>query len=354
MKVFAAVLAALLSPIGLVIAAVGALGAYILHATGAGAKALGWLGEKFGALRDEAREAWGGISAALASGNIGLAARILWLTLKLQWQKGVAALTQLWIALKSKLLSVLDDFRFGAMAVWIELASAIRGAWARLVAALKSTWLDFKAWHRQVTETMGKWLAKRWVEIEGVFDPKIDVEQRKRDIDTISVESTRRFELDQADAQRQIRQGRDKDLAGIESDRRRKLEETGQADAAAQAARQGDNARRIRDAQAAVDAARTEWQKAIAQARKPPAADRKPAEPPGSLKPPADLLKSLKDQVAGLGSALDLGKTSVVGTFSGVALAGLGMGRTAERTARAAEETARNTRDLARNRVAFS
>ncbi len=40
-----AVLGAILSPIGLVTAAVGALGAYILIATGAGAKALGWLGE---------------------------------------------------------------------------------------------------------------------------------------------------------------------------------------------------------------------------------------------------------------------------------------------------------------------
>jgi len=44
---------------------------------------LGWLGEQFNGLKETALAAWQGISAALAAGDIGLAARILWLTLKL-------------------------------------------------------------------------------------------------------------------------------------------------------------------------------------------------------------------------------------------------------------------------------
>ena len=38
----------------------------------------------------------GGISDALAAGDIALAAEILWLSLKVIWQQGVAALNKAW------------------------------------------------------------------------------------------------------------------------------------------------------------------------------------------------------------------------------------------------------------------
>ncbi|MFQ3593691.1 MAG: hypothetical protein SNJ82_10990, partial [Gemmataceae bacterium] len=41
------------------------------------------------------------ISDALAAGDIGLAARILWLTLKMEFQKGVLWLEEKWIDFKN-------------------------------------------------------------------------------------------------------------------------------------------------------------------------------------------------------------------------------------------------------------
>jgi len=53
-KILAGVIAFLLSPIGAVITAVAALGAYLVYATGAGSKALTWLGERFNVLKEDA------------------------------------------------------------------------------------------------------------------------------------------------------------------------------------------------------------------------------------------------------------------------------------------------------------
>ena len=83
------ILASLLSPIGLVIGGLGALAAYIIYATGAGGDALAWLGDQFGVLKDTALAAWQGIGDAMAAGDLALAARIVWLTLKMEWQRGI-------------------------------------------------------------------------------------------------------------------------------------------------------------------------------------------------------------------------------------------------------------------------
>lgn len=53
-KLLAAVIAFLVSPIGIVIAALGALGGYLVYVTGAGGKALTWLGDRFNALKETA------------------------------------------------------------------------------------------------------------------------------------------------------------------------------------------------------------------------------------------------------------------------------------------------------------
>jgi len=98
--ILGATIAALLSPIGLAIAGVSALVAVLLYATGAGAKAMQWLGDRFGELKDTALAAWQGIGDALATGDIALAGKILWLTLKMEWQRGVNFLESKWLDFK--------------------------------------------------------------------------------------------------------------------------------------------------------------------------------------------------------------------------------------------------------------
>lgn len=96
---------ALLSPIGLVVAAVVGLGGTLLVASGAGGEALSWLMAQFTRLRDWVGKVVGGISDALAAGDIALAAQILWLSLKVIWQQGVAALNKVWLGAKEFFVS---------------------------------------------------------------------------------------------------------------------------------------------------------------------------------------------------------------------------------------------------------
>jgi len=85
--------AAATSPIFLFIAGLAALGAALVATSESGKKALGSMGQTFRGffqgLKTDVLMAWGGVAAAMESGNLGAAAGIAWAFLKLEWAKGV-------------------------------------------------------------------------------------------------------------------------------------------------------------------------------------------------------------------------------------------------------------------------
>ena len=89
-------IAALLSPMGLLLAAVVGLGAAIFTQTNIGSRALDFIAAKFGDLAEIAREAFGGIVDALQDGNFELAADIAMKGLKLAWLEGTRELRSVW------------------------------------------------------------------------------------------------------------------------------------------------------------------------------------------------------------------------------------------------------------------
>lgn len=107
LTVIGSVVGFLLSPIGLLIAAVVALGVWLVTSTAAGGAALEWLKETFGQLAQEAATALGAIGQALAAGDIGAAMRVLTATLNLWWHKGLTALETRWFQFKAFFLDVL-------------------------------------------------------------------------------------------------------------------------------------------------------------------------------------------------------------------------------------------------------
>ncbi|MBX3363944.1 MAG: phage tail tape measure protein [Phycisphaeraceae bacterium] len=110
------VLGALLSPIGLVVAAVAGLGTALLVWSGVGGEALAWLRDQFGRLREFVGKVIGGIADALAAGDITLAAEILWLALKLAWQRGVAELNAVWLQARAFFVGTAQKMWFSALA----------------------------------------------------------------------------------------------------------------------------------------------------------------------------------------------------------------------------------------------
>src|SRR5690606_21646243 len=149
------IIALLLTPIGLVVLAVVALAGYLLYATGIGGKALAWLGERFETLKNDGIAAWQGIADALAAGDIGLAAKILWLTLKMEWKRGVHFLNGLWIGAKEFFLSLWTNAVFGVAKILNNGWAAIEVGWTETVGFLADAWSVFTnllthTWHNTI------------------------------------------------------------------------------------------------------------------------------------------------------------------------------------------------------------
>ncbi len=339
LKLALALFGALLTPVGLVAGALAALGGYFAYVSGTGTQALSWLGRQFAALRDDATAAWQGIANALAAGDIGLAARILWLTLKMEWQKGVAWLTEKWVGFKEAFMAVATEAVYGTAGILTKGWALLQSAWVETVAFMSKAWTKFT--HYLVTgwRTAQNWIAKKFVQLMAMFDSSVDAEAAMRILDED-------FEREQRQRDRRTQQ----ELADIEATRQAKQQQIEEQKQGALDVLDEERRRRhverkrkydaqIRKAEAELAEARRQWQQALDQAAQ--AAEQKGGEqgPPGDKQPPPPQFDT-----AAMGRSV-----RVVGTFSAMAVGGLGTGSPLERTARASEETARNTKRLVRH-----
>jgi hypothetical protein len=319
------------TPVGAVIAAIVALGGVLLWASGAGGKAVSWLGDKFGKLKEDACAAWQGIADALAAGDIGLAAKILWLTLKMEWLRGVKYLLSIWLQVKAFALNVW----YAIQSAWEIAVHGIVVAWIEGVSWMKQAWASFSSWWQKATTEVGNWLAKMWVRIKGTFDDSIDVEATVKYLDEMTQAEVKKIDDETKGRKAEIERSR-KDAREIESQRH-------EADLAAVGQKSLDLEteydKRMADAQKEIDAARDEWRKAIQKAHEERAA--KEGEAPDD-----DIMSRIKAKLADLPETIEKKATSVRGTFNARAMLSLAGGVAADRTAKATEETAKNTKDM--------
>ena len=330
-------LSALLSPIGLVIAGIVGLAAYLITATGAGGDALNWLGERFQALKETALAAFQGIGDALAAGDLALAAKILWLTLKMEWQKGINWLQAKWLDFKGFFVSVFQKAVFtlarfmtdawaGIQIAWVETISFLADSWTIFISVLKKGWQHFAGFFKKV-----------WARVKAVFsdsdaDAEIqqindDIARRNRQIDQRQNEQI--LERDQHRRQRRTEIERDRVGARGELDRMQQSE---------QDEREARHRAALETSEDKLAEARRVWEAALKEA----AEKRKAAEANGDVDGP-DRLKKFQQQLKDIGStggALDQAEERTVGVqgaFNAAAIRGLGAGGPADRTAKAVE-----------------
>jgi hypothetical protein len=339
--VLGTVIGALLSPIGLVSAAVVGLGAYLLYASGVGSEALQWLGDTFNALKDDALAAWQGIGDALAAGDLALAAKILWLTLKMEWQKGVAFLQEHWIAFKEFFLSIATDAFYGVVGLLIDAWAGLQVAWIETTTFMADAWTVFTSSLTKGWNTAQNFISKGVLRLMKLFDSSLDVDAASKildeDFQKKSSETDRNAQ--QTIGERDRRRQDQRTL--IEADRQGAQAEVGRMAEADRTARQRQNEADMQSSEDALQQARKEWEDAIAEA----ARKRQEVEATGG----PDRIKKAKDNLAGMDDQLSqVGqeKVSVKGTFNALGARGLASEGPAERTAKASEETAKNTKRL--------
>jgi len=344
--VAATVLPLLLSPIGMVIAAVGALGAYMLTSTQAGGKALDWLGGKFSVLKDDALGAWQGIGDAMAAGDLALAAKILWLTLKMEWKRGVNALLDVWLGFKHGFLKLVYGTWYGALALGELIWHGLEIGWIETTSFLSKTWSRFVGFFQRTWHTMSAAAQKAWTWIKSLFDDSVNVEAEYGRIDKAKADAIAKIGSDQAAAIAQREDQRRQKREAEEKRHQARLLGIGQAHQAKRDAMADEYRDRMKAAEDELGAARDEWKQALADAHTKRQAKEGADAGPGKLAGPEDLLARIRAASGGLGDQL---KRSVRGTFNVAAgLSGFGAGSAMERTAVAAEQTAKNTRDVKR------
>jgi hypothetical protein len=331
------VIGALLSPIGLVAAGLVGLAGYFAYSTGAAGKALTWLSGVFGKLKDDALGTFEGISDALAAGDIALAAKVLWSMLKMEWAAGINWLNEKWIGFKEYFIEI------GTSAVY-GLAKVMTNAWA----GMQSTWNEvtsgfLTAWELFATGAVDLWkgaqnlISKGILYLTGLLDSSFDVEGAVSALDDqYNREKDRRANAGRERVQ-QIEDDRQKRQEEIEQNRQGAIGELNAEQNRNREARQKKYQEELAQGQAAVDAARKEWEAARGEARK------KREAVVGSDDPSSPDYKP-----GGIEDALDQTqrKSEVAGTFNPLVAAMLGGDSLAERAAKAGEQVAANTKKL--------
>lgn len=334
------VIGALLSPIGLVAAAVAGLGAYLLHVSGVGSQALQWLGDRFQSLKEDALTAWQGIGDALAAGDLALAAKILWLTLQMEWQKGVAFLQEHWLAFKEFFLSIASDAFYGTAGLLIDAWARLQVAWVETTTFMADAWTMFTSSLTKGWSTAQNFISKGVLRLMKLFDDELDIEAASKILDDDLARQTRA-------AERQVQQtildrGRrhQEQRAQIETERQGAQSEVARMAEEDRLARERQNAADLAATGDALAKARKEWEAALGEAERK-RTDVETAAPERIQRAQLELdgLDDMLSQLAGE-------RISTQGTFNAAAVRGFGGGTHAERTTRATEETARNTRRL--------
>ena len=341
LKMLGSAFAFLVSPIGLVITAVAALGAYLVYSTDVAGKAVDWLGQKFSILKDDAVSAYQGIADAMAAGDIALAAKILWLTLKMEWTRGVNLLEKAWLNFRNFFIRIGYDAFYGMVAAAQTVWHGLEVGWIETTAFFSRCWQGFVSFFAKTWENIKAGAQKAWNWIKSLFDDSFDLETENKMVEDqrqqaiASIEDEKQRKLAEREAERQSQ----RDQAARMNDAT--LEEIGRQHAEKYQALDDEYNARMAENTKDLEAARKEWKDSIGRA-KDKRAEKELA------KPEAQSFQKAMDASMDVGDVLNEAsrKMSVTGTFNATAAWGLGTGSAADRTAKATEETARNTKRL--------
>jgi hypothetical protein len=228
--------------------------------------------------------------------------------------------------------ATLETF-YGALSIITDSWASLKSAWVSVVGFLQKFWIGFTSTIMKACNSTFAWLAKKWLDIKGMFDDSIDIEAEKRQID---IEAAKKNAGEDA-AYKQIDKDSQKQKSKIEQ--RRQIEQDAIGQQMADDLKQ-HNSQYVDDlskSRQALTDARKEWQTAISEAKNKKTETKKPESTP--IK---DAMAKLKD--AGDTVAAAQGKVKVQGSFYAQASQSLSSGTAAERTAKASEDIKKNTR----------
>ena len=345
LSLIGAVMSAMLTPMGLVAAATLALSGLFVLFSENGGKAVTWLMEKMINLKNEFKAAWAEIGAALVAGDISGAAKILWLTLKMTWAKGVYALKTIWATFKNFFVQIGIDAFTGLLGALDSLWEKFDIGVIETVNFFKTAWNTFGGFFAKLWERIKGSAQKAWNWIKNLFSKSFDLQTENKIVDEKVEEAIKGIDDET-----------DKKNAELENTRRKKRNEAENFHAEmmnAIAEEYNDkNSDQDEEHQQELDqntrelaAAQKAWKDAIAESKaKRTEAETGPDKAEGGDVAKPEFLNAI-NQIA---PAIKQAKGSVSGGFSGYGRFGMS-GAASDRTLKATEQIAKNTKDLLNN-----
>ena len=102
----------------------------------------------------------------------------------MEWQKGVAWLTEKWIGFKEAFMAVATEAVYGTAKILTSAWAGLQTAWVETVALLcRRPGRMFTSRWSAAGDATQNWLAKRIAELWGLFDSSIDVEAVQKGLD---------------------------------------------------------------------------------------------------------------------------------------------------------------------------
>lgn len=330
------VLGALLTPVVLVKLAIVGIVAYLLYATGVIGQVVDWLKEKFAAVSEFAQQSFQGIKDTLAAGDMMLAAKIFWQSLKVAWLAGINELKLLWVTFKKWYQTVTSETFYGAISIITDAWASLKTVWTNTVSFLLDIWNMFIKSLKSAWITSQAFLQKCWLDFMGMIDPIIDVEAAKKLVDDETAMKEKGAQGELNNKLKESAAASNQDKAAIEKERADKQTIIAQQQEADRAGIDAEASDALKASMDALKQAKDEWKKSIDEAKAKKESGEKQSDKIGELQ---DRIKNAAPEVAAA-----QGKTEVGGTFYADALKALSSGNAAERTATATEEIKKNTK----------
>lgn len=302
----------LLSPLGLVTAAVVGVVVAWARFTESGRAAVSSFMRWFGEFAATVKDTFGGIVDALSAGDLALAGQIALAGLSVIWKQAIQGINKLWEDAKWWFLSVWQEATSGLAKLFVTAWAGIQSGWVNLVAGMQAIWAGLDNTLKKSTAT---W-AQMWDEGFTTLQEKMGI------IDKDVADAARRSSRgvrDRAKEDAEIEAA--KRLDQIEQDRLSKLQSIEEAQKGITAVIEDDR-KRARDAidkkynddlaaaQNEVDKARDALRKHLAKAK-----EAKPGETIAGLSP-AEVAK-LPEAATAIGKGTPIGSFSAAGLMAG-------------------------------------
>lgn len=141
LKVVATALGLVLSPFGVLTAAVVGAGVVLRQFGVTANDVVQWLTQNFGGLLTSVQATIGGIVAAMQRGDVIAAGKVLWAGLRVEFQRGAVFVVSTWSRLVNALGRIWHEATFAIASRWLETMTAIKEMVSIIETAIKTTFV---------------------------------------------------------------------------------------------------------------------------------------------------------------------------------------------------------------------